>query len=97
MLCSAQSFAVSSGLLGPVLRLPLLREELGVAPVAPRRQGSTQQRAAAQAVPWSVWEVGLRRWTPAVMGLASPCRCLSTSPGSPTTRTLSPSAMPCRA
>lgn len=64
MPCSARSFAVLSGLLGPMLHLPLLREELGAAPVAPRRRGSTQQRAAAQAVPRSIRGVGLRPLDP---------------------------------
>lgn len=64
MLHSARSFAVLSGLLGPMLHLPLLREELGAAPVAPPRRGSTQQRAAAQAVPRSIWGVGLRPLDP---------------------------------
>ncbi|NIG61016.1 nuclear pore membrane glycoprotein [Pontoporia blainvillei] len=40
------------------------REELGAAPVAPRRRGSTQQRAAARAVPRSVRGVGLRPLDP---------------------------------
>ena len=70
-LCSAWSFAVSSGLPGSVLRLPLVREELGAAPVAPRGQGSTQRWAAAQAVARSVWGVGLRPLDPGGHGPGS--------------------------